>query len=454
MHTKFFALILMLSTAVFMSAEVLENFSQFVRPSETVFSGSWTAGDQAPSSTMRQGDGFYEIRGPAAAGNFVDIFPKAGKTTHSFSVQTHLAISAKILSENKAPTFRVFLIDRSGNTAFASFETDAFSATAFSTITAPLSPSQNFNPGQVERIRISGDIPNSTAVLAVAFDELAMLGAGPSVTNAMRNFSAKARIGSGAEVLIVGFLVPGGSSHDLLLRAVGPGLAGFGLSNALADPKLQVFSGTTLSASNDNWSPSSVLWDAMARSGAFPLENGSRDAALMTTLSEGVQSVQISGASGSGPALFELYRLDGENESAESSWRNISARGYSAAGISRLVVGFVVRGYGIKKYLIRAAGPALANFGISNGFLADPKVQLMRNLDGKDYLMAENDNWGSIANQTALSTATDSVGAFRFASASKDSAMIVNLPAGIYTIVANSATNAEGIALIELFEVP
>jgi hypothetical protein len=124
------------------------------------------------------------------------------------------------------------------------------------------------------------------------------------------NVSTRNRVGSGADVLIVGFNVSGSGTKNLLIRGIGPGLAQFGLSGALADPKVQIYDGdNTVVASNDNWDAS--LASTFTSVGAFGLPNGSKDAALIASLKAGVSyTVVVSGADGgTGEALVEVYEL-------------------------------------------------------------------------------------------------------------------------------------------------
>lgn len=97
------------------------------------------------------------------------------------------------------------------------------------------------------------------------------------------------------------------------IRRVTPGavvttLAAFGVPRTLADPKLEVYSGASKIAENDNWAAS--LAPTFTSVGAFQLTAGSRDAALVITLPPGGYTVQVPGADGgTGEAVVELYEL-------------------------------------------------------------------------------------------------------------------------------------------------
>jgi hypothetical protein len=131
------------------------------------------------------------------------------------------------------------------------------------------------------------------------------------------NLSARNRVGTGADILIAGFALSGLGTKQLLIRAAGPALAGFGVSGALPDPRLEVFDAAGRSlATNDNWgvstgAGSAVSSSSFAQVGAFPFSAGSRDAALLITLNAGATyTVQVSGVGNStGEALVEIYEV-------------------------------------------------------------------------------------------------------------------------------------------------
>lgn len=125
----------------------------------------------------------------------------------------------------------------------------------------------------------------------------------------LSNLSAIYQVGSGDAALVAGFVVAGTGNKTLLIRGVGPGLKPFGVSGALADPKLKVFdaSGKTI-ASNDDWD--SGLAASFSRTGAFSLPAGSKDAALTIMVGPGAYTVELSAAeSGPGAGLIEIYEL-------------------------------------------------------------------------------------------------------------------------------------------------
>ena len=128
------------------------------------------------------------------------------------------------------------------------------------------------------------------------------------------NFSGRAQVAAGASVLITGFVVGEGATKRVLVRAVGPGLASFGVTGALAQPAVALYAGSRLVQSNTRWSSSTdaaAIRAAGLQAGAFALTDGSADSALVATVGPGSYTVQLSGANGAaGTALVEVYDLD------------------------------------------------------------------------------------------------------------------------------------------------
>ena len=118
------------------------------------------------------------------------------------------------------------------------------------------------------------------------------------------------------------------------------------------------------------------------------------------------------------------------------------------SGQGVLIGGLVIEGTTSKTVLIRASGPALSLFGVA-GVLADPKI----NVYSGTVQMQTNAGWGTGASTSAqISAAAAQVGAFPFPSGSKDSAVLITLAPGAYTIVVSSVGNTSGVALLEVYD--
>jgi hypothetical protein len=266
------------------------------------------------------------------------------------------------------------------------------------------------------------------------------------------NLSVRSSAGSGSETLTVGFVVgegTTGSTKSLLVRAIGPTLGNFGVANALPDPALILAPLNQASiAQNDNWGGDQNLVNLSSSVGAFALEDGaSLDAALAQSIGNGPFTAQVAGASTSpGIALVEVYDADGVSA---PRLVNISARSRVGTGADVLIAGFVLQGPGSTRLLIRAVGPTLGDFGV-NGVLPDPTLTI-RQLNTSGVLGA-NDNW---AGDAALKSAFTTSGAFALPNDnSLDAALIVELPPGAYTATVADSADREGVALVEVYELP
>lgn len=126
-------------------------------------------------------------------------------------------------------------------------------------------------------------------------------------TTRMVNLSTRGRIGIGDEVLIGGLIVQGSSDKKVIVRALGPSLAG-AVKGALADPVLEMYNSSgTLIASNDNWSTSPQSAEIIAST--VPPANPA-ESAVVTTLAPGAYTAIVRGANGgSGIGLVEVYDL-------------------------------------------------------------------------------------------------------------------------------------------------
>ena len=132
----------------------------------------------------------------------------------------------------------------------------------------------------------------------------------------MVNLSTRGSVGSAEDALIAGFVISGTSPVQILMRAIGPGLAEFGVVTPATAPTLQLVhqssAGNEELARNQGWMthPSASAIEGISQQiGAFPLAHSSADSALLLTLQPGVYSAVMSQSSelGSGIGLLEIY---------------------------------------------------------------------------------------------------------------------------------------------------
>ena len=276
---------------------------------------------------------------------------------------------------------------------------------------------------------------------------------GFSRTDRLANISTRGQAGAGEEAMIAGFVISGSGSRPVLLRAIGPALAEFGVTGTLADPKLALFRGPTQVMESNDWSSeinASSIAAASTRLGAFGLPSPGKDAVLLATLEPGSYTAQVSAATGSGGvSLVEVYDA-GQAGDAGPRLVNIATRGRVGTGDEVLIAGIVVSGNAPKTVLVRAIGPGLGSLGVS-GALSDPVLTILAG----NSVLATNDDWSSSGNTlptAEITQAMNTVGAFPLVMGSRDAAVFLTLRPGNYTAKVTGKNSATGIALVEVYE--
>ena len=268
----------------------------------------------------------------------------------------------------------------------------------------------------------------------------------------LRNLSTRGPVGTGGDILVAGFAVSGNAPKKVLVRAIGPTLGVFGVTGALADPRLELFSGNTLVVANDNWGGAAELLAASSAVGAFALAPASLDSVVLASLPPGLYTAQVSGVGATtGAALVELYDVDTLQAFSTQKLTNVATRAVLTPAQNQIIAGFMVSGTTSKKVLIRAVGPTLGRAFSLPGTLADPLLSLVR---GDGVLIRENDNWETGNDAALISEASSKVGAFALSAGAKDSAILINLPPGTYNAQVSGAASGTGTVLVEVYEVP
>lgn len=163
----------------------------------------------------------------------------------------------------------------------------------------------DLGPGQY-----TAEVTSASGATGDALVEVYEVPSAGAATARLANISCRGYADSAAHSLIDGFVVGGNGPEALVVRAVGPGLASFGVTSFLADPALRVYSGSTVVSACDDWGGSAALAADFDQVGAFALQPLSRDAAVQVTLPQGDFSVQAYGTNGpAGDVLVELYEL-------------------------------------------------------------------------------------------------------------------------------------------------
>jgi hypothetical protein len=244
------------------------------------------------------------------------------------------------------------------------------------------------------------------------------------------------RVEAGDNVLIAGFIVEGTTNKRLLIRGVGPSLGTFGIADALQDPTLQLFSGNTQLGANDNWQDNPNAAEIITM--GLPPAN-LKEAALLVTFAPGTYTAALRGAdSGIGVGLIEVYDLD---TSVPAKIINISTRGFVHTGENVMIGGFIITGTESSQLVVRAIGPSLGAFGVTNP-LADPFLEIH---DGNGVTIQSNNNWRD--NQEAGLQTTGLA-----PSDDLESAILLSVTPGTYTAILKGADGGVGNALVEVYK--
>jgi glucose/arabinose dehydrogenase len=255
------------------------------------------------------------------------------------------------------------------------------------------------------------------------------------------NISTRARVETGDNVLIGGFIITGSVAKKVIVRAIGPSLSGL-VPGALADPVLELHApGGALITSNDNWQDDPAQKTEIMNSGLAP--SNDLESSIVATLQPGAYTAIVRGKNGTGGVgLAEIFDLD---TAASSQLGNMSGRGFVQTGDNVMIGGLIVgNNIGAARVVVRAIGPSLSGAGVNNP-LADPILELH---DSNGALIGVNDNWQDDPDQAAL--ITDSGLA---PSNALESAMLTGLAPGPYTAIIRGKNGGTGVGLIEVFKV-
>jgi uncharacterized delta-60 repeat protein len=171
---------------------------------------------------------------------------------------------------------------------------------AESAIIATLTPNQNYTA-------IVRGKDGSTGVGLVEVFDLDQ-----GAASKLGNISTRGFVDVGDNVMIAGLIAgsSNGGSLKILVRALGPTLADFGVPGALANPTLDlVNSSGTVIRSNNNWQDDSAQSAQIQAAGLAPSHD--QEAALVETVSPGQYTAVVRGSGGTtGVGLVEAYNIE------------------------------------------------------------------------------------------------------------------------------------------------
>src|SRR5438270_11289444 len=250
------------------------------------------------------------------------------------------------------------------------------------------------------------------------------------------NISTRGLVGTGEDVLIAGFIISGSQPKKVIVRALGPTLGTLGVSGVLADPIIVVVnSSKVVVASNDDWR--STQEAQIAASGFAPRNN--LESAIIATLPPGSYSAVVSGKNGgTGIGLVDVYELD----ATTSIFQDLSTRGFVGTGDNVLIGGLIIGNGEQPLIVVRAIGPTLGSFGITQP-LQDPTLEVR---DANGGLISFENDW-----QDNTPTAVKAV--LLQPQDSREAAVVLSLPAGNYTAIVRGKNGTTGVALVEAYRI-
>jgi hypothetical protein len=273
---------------------------------------------------------------------------------------------------------------------------------------------------------------------------------GPTATPApspglVSNVSTRLAVGTGENVLIEGFIVqgPAGSNKKILVRAIGPSLLPFGITDALANPALEIHSasGSTVATNNDWRSTQTgglITGDQSAEIGSSGLAPGNDlESAIVANLAPGSYTAVVRGfGNTTGTGVVDAYDL---SAASPAKLANIATRGLVQPGDQLMIAGFIVRN-APARIVLRALGPSLLGFGISNA-LPDTTLQL-RDQDGA--IVLENDDWKTSQQHELENTGLQPPHDL-------EAALVTTIQPGQYTAQVRGKNGESGIGVVEVY---
>lgn len=322
---------------------------------------------------------------------------------------------------------------------------------AFNSFDANQGDAQDWAGNGADPFNAFGPPNEQDDLTAVDLQTMDVIGYDPTGTSTtpgfVANVSTRLPVGTGDNVLIEGFIVqgPAGATKKILVRAIGPSLAQFGINDALSDPTLAIFDANNNQiASNDNWQTTQmggiITSDQVAEINASKVApTNAAESAIVANLTPASYTAVVRGAGNSvGTAVVDAFDL---SSGSAAKLANVATRGLIQPGAGLLIGGFIVQN-GSVKIVVRAIGPSLAAFGIANA-LPDTTLQLR---DQNGNIVRENDDWQSDPQQAQQ---LQSVGLQP--TNNLEAALIQTIAPGQYTAQVRGKPETTGTGVVQVY---
>jgi len=271
----------------------------------------------------------------------------------------------------------------------------------------------------------------------------------PTPGTRMINIATRCFVGTESSIGVAGFVLK--EPATVLVRGIGPTLENYDVQGTLQRPVLRLFNADKqVIAENTGWktgtTDAAALSTRMHELGAF-LPASDNESILYLSLPAGLYTAQLSGADSTvGNGMIEVYLDKLVNGASQDYFVNLSARCYVGIGSSIAIPSLVLDREAT--VLIRAVGPSLLKYDVT-GVLERPVLRLY---NGDKAVIAQNSGWknNTEAHIALLTKTMEAVKAFPLSS-DADSALLITLPAGIYTAHVTGANDSVGNALVEMY---
>jgi hypothetical protein len=181
----------------------------------------------------------------------------------------------------------------------------------------------------------------------------------------------------------------------------------------------------------------------IAASGVAP--GNDLESAIIANLPPGSYTAVMRGAGNSvGTGVADAYDL---SAASPAKLVNVATRGLIQPGDKLMIAGFITQN-GSVRAVVRAIGPSLAAFGITNA-LTDTTLQLR---DGNGAIVVENDDWKIRSNGTSQQAEIEATGLQP--TNDLEAAVVATLPPGQYTAQVRGKPETTGTGVVQVYFLP
>ena len=261
------------------------------------------------------------------------------------------------------------------------------------------------------------------------------------VNNELRNIATRAEVRTDDEIVIGGFVIVGNTQKCVVIQALGGSVAVPAGVTRLADPTMELKSGLTTIAQNDNWQDQTIPSDVQLIIDSGRAPNDILEAAIYKCLDPGAYTALVRGFQQStGLGIVAVYDAD----DSSPYLKNIATRSWVGTQHSISIAGFVVTGSTPKQILVRGLGPSMQEKFPQLGALSDPRLRLFKG----PTEIATNDNWGDAANAGEIGALAPPLPPTH----AKEPAILMILQPGLYTAHMLGVGGEKGIGNVAVYD--